>query len=26
MLVLTFAVVIFINRIPGFGGSGLRNT
>ena len=26
MLVLTFAVVIFVNRIPGFGGSGLRNT
>jgi hypothetical protein len=26
MLFLTFAVVIFVNRIPGFGGSGLRNT
>lgn len=26
MLVLTFTVVIFINRIPGFGGNGLRNT
>jgi iron(III) transport system permease protein len=26
MLVLTFAVVIFVNRIPGFGSSGLRNT
>ncbi len=25
MLVLTFAVIIFVNRIPGFGG-GLRNT
>jgi iron(III) transport system permease protein len=26
MLVLTFAVVIAINRIPGFGGARLRNT
>ena len=26
MLILTFAVVIFVNRIPGFGSSGLRNT
>lgn len=27
MLLLTFAVVIFVNRIPGFGtGAGLRNT
>lgn len=26
MLVLTFAVVIGINRIPGFGGARLRNT
>ncbi len=26
MLVLTFAVIIFVNRISGFGGSGLRNT
>jgi iron(III) transport system permease protein len=26
MLVLTFAVIIFVNRIPGFGSSGLRNT
>jgi hypothetical protein len=26
MLFLTFAVVIFVNRIRGFGGSGLRNT
>jgi iron(III) transport system permease protein len=26
MLVVTFAVVIAINRIPGFGGARLRNT
>jgi iron(III) transport system permease protein len=26
MLILTFAVVIGVNRIPGFGGSRLRNT
>ena len=26
MLVFTFAVVILINRIPGFGGARLRNT
>jgi iron(III) transport system permease protein len=26
MLVITFAVVIVINRIPGFGGARLRNT
>jgi iron(III) transport system permease protein len=27
MLVLTFAVVIFVNRVPGLGGSvRLRNT
>ncbi len=26
MLILTFAVIIFVNRIPGFGSSGLRNT
>jgi iron(III) transport system permease protein len=26
MLVLTFAVVIGVNRIPGFGGTRLRNT
>ena len=26
MLVITFAVVIAINRIPGFGGARLRNT
>lgn len=26
MLILTFTVVIFVNRIPGFGSSGLRNT
>jgi iron(III) transport system permease protein len=26
MLVLTFAVVIAVSRIPGFGGTGLRNT
>lgn len=26
MLVLTFAVVIAVNRIPGFGGTRLRNT
>jgi iron(III) transport system permease protein len=26
MLVLTFAVVILVNRIPGFGGARLRNT
>jgi iron(III) transport system permease protein len=26
MLVLTFAVVILVNRIPGFGGTRLRNT
>jgi iron(III) transport system permease protein len=26
MLALTFAVVIAVNRIPGFGGTGLRNT
>ena len=26
MLVLTFAVVIGVNRIPGFGGARLRNT
>jgi iron(III) transport system permease protein len=26
MLVLTFAVVILMNRIPGFGGARLRNT
>ena len=26
MLVITFAVVITVNRIPGFGGTGLRNT
>jgi iron(III) transport system permease protein len=25
MLLLTFAVVIAVNRIPGFGGQGLRN-
>jgi hypothetical protein len=24
--VLTFAVVIGVNRIPGFGGARLRNT
>jgi iron(III) transport system permease protein len=26
MLVLSFTVVIGINRIPGFGGTRLRNT
>jgi iron(III) transport system permease protein len=26
MLIITFAVVIFVNRIPGFGGTRLRNT
>jgi len=26
MLILTFAVVIFVNRIPGFGSGGLRNS
>jgi len=26
MLVFTFAVVILINRIPGFGGVRLRST
>ncbi|HEX2216150.1 MAG TPA: iron ABC transporter permease [Xanthobacteraceae bacterium] len=26
MLVITFAVVILVNRIPGFGGARLRNT
>jgi iron(III) transport system permease protein len=26
MLVMTFAVVIFVNRIPGFGDARLRNT
>jgi len=26
MLMLTFAVVIAVNRIPGFGGARLRNT
>ena len=26
MLVVTFAVVVLINRIPGFGGVRLRNT
>jgi iron(III) transport system permease protein len=26
MLILTFAVVILMNRIPGFGGARLRNT
>ena len=26
MLILTFTVVVFVNRIPGFGSSGLRNT
>jgi iron(III) transport system permease protein len=26
MLILTFAVVIGVNRIPGFGGTRLRNT
>ena len=26
MLVITFAVVIAVNRIPGFGGARLRNT
>jgi iron(III) transport system permease protein len=26
MLIITFAVVIVVNRIPGFGGAGLRNT
>ena len=26
MLAVTFAVVIAINRIPGFGGARLRNT
>ena len=26
MLVFTFAVVILVNRIPGFGGARLRNT
>jgi iron(III) transport system permease protein len=26
MLILTFAVVIGVNRIPGFGGARLRNT
>ena len=26
MLILTFAVIIFVNRIPGFGSGGLRNT
>ena len=26
MLVMTFAVVIAVNRIPGFGGARLRNT
>jgi len=26
MLLLTFAVVIGINRLPGFGGTRLRNT
>jgi hypothetical protein len=23
MLVITFAVVIMVNRVPGFGGAGL---
>jgi iron(III) transport system permease protein len=26
MLIITFAVVIAVNRIPGFGSTGLRNT
>jgi hypothetical protein len=26
MLVVTFTVVILVNRIPGFGGARLRNT
>jgi iron(III) transport system permease protein len=26
MLLITFTVVILVNRIPGFGGAGLRNT
>jgi iron(III) transport system permease protein len=26
MLVVTFAVVVLINRIPGFGGVRLRNS
>ena len=26
MLVVTFTVVILVNRIPGFGGVRLRNT
>ena len=26
MLVLTFLVVILVNRMPGFGGARLRNT
>ena len=26
MLVITFAVVIAVNRIPGFGDARLRNT
>ena len=26
MLVVTFTIVILVNRIPGFGGVRLRNT
>ncbi len=26
MLILTFTVIIFVNRIPGFGSTGLRNS